>query len=443
MTDLADLDTQFHFHPQTDPRALEAGGPVIMASGSGVRVTGDDGREYLEGMASLWCASLGFSERRLAEAAYKQMQTLPTYHTFNRRSNAPCIELSEALAGIAPFASAHISYVNSGSEAVDSMVKAAWLYQSARGLPNKRKIISRERAYHGSTVLGASLCGLPHVRGAFALEDAGILFAAAPDYYARADAEQSEADFVDMLLAELEALIEREGAETIAAMIVEPVMGAGGVVIAPPAYLPRVAELMRRNDILLLSDEVICGFGRTGTWFGCESTGFVPDMMSAAKGITSGYLPLGAVFYSDPVYQVVADEARRLGIYGHGFTYAGHPVTCAVALETQRIYREIDILGRVNAMAPVFARELAQAAQHPLVAEVRSLGLIGAVELRRSAAGAPLAPAVVEAAFEQGLIVRVLGNAVAFCPPLIVDEGELAEMFLRFRAALDRVKEVQ
>lgn len=434
---LSALDRALHFHPQTEPASLEAQGPFIMHEGDGVWVTDIDGNRYIEGMSSLWCASLGFSEQRLADAAYRQMRALGTYHTFNGRSNQPCIELSEELLKLTPFAgNGRVSYVNSGSEAVDSMIKATWMYQAARGNPKKRKIISRDRAYHGSTVLGASLSGLPLNRGPFVGTQAEVLFTKAPHYHGREHSDQSEAEFVDYLASDLERLIEREGADSIAAMIMEPIMGAGGVIIPPNGYFERITKILRANEILILSDEVITGFGRTGSWFGCQSFEFVPDMMSVAKALSSGYQPIGAVLFSENVYRHIADEAARIGTYGHGFTYAGHPVTSAVALETLRLYHERDILQNVRCLAGEFARQVGALAQHELVGDARSRGLIGAVELKRTDPGVPLGPVAVEQARANGLVLRSLGDVVAICPPLISTAADVEEIFKRLRVAL-------
>lgn len=444
--DLHVQDIGLHLHPQTNPRAHETRGPLIMAQGNGARVVDSDGREYIEGMASLWCASLGFNDARLAAAAAAQFATLSTYHTFNHRSNQPCIELSEALLAIAPIAPARVTYTNSGSEANDTMIKLAWLYQAGRGKPHKRKIICRRGAYHGSTIFGSALSGLDHVRGPLVPPASEILFTDTPHYYRRTQSEQSPAAFVDQLIGNLEALIVAEGADTIAAMIVEPVTGAGGVIMPPDGYFPRLAELLRRHDILLLSDEVICGFGRTGHWFGSQAFGFTPDMMSVAKGLSSGYQPIGAVVLSEAIFAAAADEADRIGTFGHGFTYAGHPVTSAVARETLKIYQEMDLIGHVRRRAVPFQRQLQAFADHPLVGDVRGIGLLGALELVADrdartpfAPGLRVGPRVVESALAHGLIVRSLGDIIAVCPPLIIEEADITELFARLMRALDDV----
>lgn len=445
---LARTDLAFVLHPQTDPALLEVEGPMILDHGNGVFVTDSSGRTYLEGMSSLWCAALGFNEPRLARAAAEQIARLGTYHTFNRRSNPAVIDLAERLVALSPMPDGKAIFANSGSEAVDTMIKLAWLYHAGRGAPERRKIISRRRAYHGSTVLGATLSGIPSMRGAFAWPDPSVLFAEAPHFYTGGKAGESEEEFADRLVGDIAAMIEAEGAQSIAAMIAEPVMGAGGVILPPASYFPKLAALLRGHGILLLSDEVICGFGRTGEWFGCQAFGFRPDMMSVAKALSSGYQPIGATLLSAEVHEVVRAEASRLGVLGHGFTYAGHPVTSAVALETLKIYEEMDLLARVRALAPVFRAHVGALASHPLVGDARAVGLIGAVELvadratrRPFAASDGVGTRLIALALEQGLILRNLGDTIAICPPLVIAPAELDLLFTRLRQALDALSD--
>jgi 4-aminobutyrate--pyruvate transaminase len=444
---LAHTDATHHFHPQTDPRLLEERGPLVIVEGKGAQVVDSSGRAYIEGMASLWCASLGFNEPRLAEAAHRQISRLGSYHTFNHRSNEPCVQLVEALAGLSPIQPAHFFFANSGSEANDTMVKFAWFYNAARGLPDKRRIISRTGAFHGSTVMGAALSGLPHMHRAFNLPTNEILYAGRPLAYRDALPGESDAAFATRLATELEALILREGPETIAAMIAEPVMGAGGVVVPPADYFPQIQAVLRRHDVLLLSDEVICGFGRTGNWFGCQTFGVEPDMLSVAKGLSSGYMPIAAVAVSDAVYQVIADEAHRLGVLGHGFTYSGHPVTAAVALETLHIYQEMNVVEvsrRLGGRLQAGLRETLR--DHPLVGDIRGLGFIAGIELvanreSRQAFDPNLrvGAQVERACLERGLILRNMGDTIALCPPFVISEGEVDTMLTRLRDALDAV----
>lgn len=441
------LDMGLHFHSQTNPRIHEASGPVTIARGEGVHVFDDAGNRYIEGMGGLWCASLGFNDRRLADAAHRQMLTLATYHTFNHRSNAACIALAEQIADLSPIPGSRVFFVNSGSEANDTMVKLAWYYNVARGKPEKRKIISRQGGFHGSTVMGAALGGLPHMHRSFNLPEVGVVFTDKPHFYRDARAGESEEAYATRLAASLEALIEAEGAETIAAMIAEPVIGAGGVLVPPATYFPKIQAVLRKHDILLLADEVICGFGRTGNWFGSQTFGFVPDMMAMAKGLSSGYLPIAAVALSDTIYQVVADEANRNGVFGHGFTYSGHPVTAAVALEALRIYREMDVPGLAVKLGGHLIGSLEEAlADHPLVGEVRGVGLIAGIELVADKGfRTPFDTTMKVGATAElhcrrhGVMIRNMGDNLAICPPYIITPTELDELVAGIRSALDAV----
>jgi 4-aminobutyrate--pyruvate transaminase len=444
---LAHIDVAHHLHPQTDPRLHESRGPLLIIEGKGAQVVDSSGRQYIEGMAGLWCASLGFSEPRLAEAAQRQIGRLGTYHTFNHRSNEPCVQLVDVLSTLSPIQPAHFFFANSGSEANDTMVKFAWFYNAARGLPDKRRIISRAGAFHGSTVMGAALSGLPHMHRAFNLPTGEILYAGRPLAYRDAQPGESDAEFAARLAEELEALILREGPETIAAMIAEPVMGAGGVVVPPADYFPRIQAVLRRHDILLLSDEVICGFGRTGNWFGCQTFGFQPDMLSVAKGLSSGYVPIAAVAVSDAIYQVIADEAHGLGVLGHGFTYSGHPVTAAVAVEALRIYQEMDVVEVARRLGGRLQAGLAHTLRdHPLVGDIRGVGFIAGVELAANRSrregfdpGMRVGARVERACLERGLIIRNMGDTIALCPPYVISEGEVDDLLVRLRGALDGV----
>ncbi|WP_377806101.1 aminotransferase [Azospirillum sp. A29] len=441
------LDIDLHLHSQTNARAHEERGPLALVRGEGVHVVDDSGRRYIEGMAGLWCASLGFDEARLADAAARQMRTLATYHTFNHRTNDACVALAEAISAISPIRGGRIFFANSGSEANDTMVKLAWYYNAARGRPEKRKIISRTGAFHGSTVMGAALSGLPHMHRAFNLPDQGVVFTACPNHARHAGPGESQEDYATRLSAELEALIQAEGADRIAAMIAEPVMGAGGVILPPETYFPKIQAVLARHDILLLADEVICGFGRTGNWFGSQTFGFMPDMMSMAKGLSSGAIPIAAVALSDRIYQAVADQSAEVGVFGHGFTYSGHPVSAAVAAEAIRIYHEIDVVGRARRLGAHLRAALDEAlAGHPLVGEIRSVGLLAGIGLTADpATGRDFDPALrVGAQVERrclahGAIIRNMGDNIALCPPYVIEPDQIDALVERLRAALDDV----
>ncbi len=440
----ASRDKAYHLHGYTNLKRHENLGPLVITHGKGVRVYDDSGKDYIEGMAGLWCTALGWGEERLAEAAARQMRTLPFYHGFTHKSHPPVIELAERLVRMAPVPMSKAFFANSGSEANDTAIKLVWYFNNALGRPEKKKIISRIKGYHGVTVATASLTALPNNQRGFDLPIAGILHTDCPHHYRFGRAGESEEEFASRCAASLEALILAEGPETVAAFIAEPVMGAGGVIVPPATYFEKIQAVLAKYDVLLIADEVICGFGRTGHMFGSETYGLKPDMMTMAKGLSSGYLPISALLISDRVYQAIADESDRIGVFGHGLTYSGHPVSAAVALETLNIYADTDIVGRVREVAPAFQRALNGFAEHPLVGEARGIGLIGALELvKDKSSRAPFDPAlavgsrVVARAQEMGVILRAMGDSIAFSPPLIIGTDEIDEMFGRFARALD------
>jgi 4-aminobutyrate--pyruvate transaminase len=443
---LAGRDARAVLHPYTDLRAHERDGPLVIARGEGVRVFDEAGRDYIEAMAGLWCASLGFSEPRLAEAAARQLSTLPFYHLFTGKSHPAAIELAERLLAMAPAPFARVFFANSGSEAVDTAIKLTWYANNAMGRPAKKKIIARERAYHGVTVAAASLTNLPVNQTGFDVPLAPMLRTRCPHRYREAAPGEGDDEFARRLARELDTLIEREGAETVAAFIAEPVMGAGGVIVPPETYFQRIQPVLARHDVLMIADEVICGFGRTGNMFGCETFGIRPDMMVLAKALSAGYAPISALLVSAPLYEAIADMSAGIGSFGHGFTYSAHPLSAAVALETLRIYEERDILSRVRAVAPHFQESLRAFAGHPLVGEVRGIGLIGAIELvAHKDSRAPFPPGrraaarLARAAQDEGVIVRAIGDSVAFSPPLVITGHEIDELFARFARALAAV----
>jgi 4-aminobutyrate--pyruvate transaminase len=447
-------DVACHLHPFTNLKRHEEAGPLVIDRGEGVRVFDRQGKAYIEALAGLWCVTLGFSEPRLVEAAHRQLRRLPFAHAFGHRSHPGLIELAQRLIAIAPRDSrgrpmSKAFFANSGSEANDTAVKLVWYYNNARGRPRKKKIISRLKAYHGVTIASGSLTGLPHVQGDFDLPMPGVLHADCPHHYRFGAAGESEEEFGARLARNLEALILAEGPDTVAAFFAEPVMAAGGVIVPPAGYFARVQEVLRRHDILFVVDEVVSGFGRTGAMFGSETLDLRPDMVTLAKGLTSGYAPMSALLLSEPIYQALVAQSERLGTFGHGFTYSGHPVGAAVALEALRIYEEDDILGHVARVAPAFQAGLRRFRDHPLVGEVRGLGLIGAVELvrdkgtrepfdRELGIGAYLAAR----AQDHGVLLRAMGDAAAFAPPLVITSAEIAEMLERFGRALDDTLEM-
>jgi 4-aminobutyrate--pyruvate transaminase len=438
-------DMTYHLHPTSNLALVQTEGPLVIQRGEGVYVYDESGRRYIEGMAGLWCAGLGFSERRLAEAAYRQMLELPFYHSFSGKVPAISTQLAETLMSVAPEGLARVFFANSGSEANDSAVKLVWYYNNALGRPDKKKIISRKKAYHGVTVASASLTGLPFAHNDFDLPAPRMLHTTTPHYWREARPGETEEAFSERLAQELEALILAEGAHTIAAFIAEPVMGAGGVIVPPAGYFERVQEVLRRHDVLFIADEVICGFGRTGQMFGCQTFGIRPDILTCAKMLTSGYQPMSAMMVAPGIFEALLRQSEKLGVFGHGFTYSGHPVPAAVALETLAIYRERDIVGHVRKVAPVLQDGLRALADHPLVGEARGVGLVGALELVRDKrtrqsfeAKAGVGPRVVANAQKRGAIIRSLpGDSLSFSPPLIIEPHEIRELLDAVKGALD------
>jgi 4-aminobutyrate--pyruvate transaminase len=438
-------DRSFHLHPATNLRTVQKEGPLVITRGDGVYVYDEDGRRYLEGMSGLWCASLGFSERRLAEAAYRQMCELPFYHSFAGKVPAIATELAERLIGMAPAGMGKALFANSGSEANDTAIKLAWYVNNALGRPQKKKIISRQRAYHGVTIATASLTGLAFAHEDFDLPIARILHTDCPYYYRGARAGESEEAFSARLADNLEQMILREGPDTVAAFFAEPVMGAGGVIVPPATYFDRIQPILRKYDVLFVVDEVICGFGRTGNMFGAQTFDLKPDIMTLAKALSAGYLPISANLLTNALYDVLLAQSDKLGIFGHGYTYSGHPVPAAVALETLKIYEERDIVGEVRRVGPRMQAGIRSYADHPLVGEARGIGLIGAVEIVRDKESkqsfdpkAGVAAYLVRRAQHHGAILRNMpGDIVAFSPPLIISETEIDEMMACFGRALD------
>ena len=442
LSELARTDIDAVLHPYTNLAKHSETGPLVITHGKGIYVYDEQGKEYIEGLAGLWCTSLGFGEEELAAAAERQMRELPYYHNFNHKAAKPVIELADKLKQMAPVPMSKVFFANSGSEANDTAIKMIWYYNNARGRPKKKKIISRQRAYHGVTIATASLTGLPNNHRDFDLPIERMLHTDSPHFYRDANQGETEEEFADRLAANLEALIEGEGADTIAAFIAEPVMGAGGVIPPPTTYFEKIQPILKRHDILFLDDEVICGFGRTGNMFGAETYDLQPDAMSMAKALSSAYLPISAVMISEEIFQAAVEESAKIGTFGHGFTYSGHPVPAAVATRTLELYEERKIIGHVQRITPKFQERLRSFADHPLVGEARGVGLIGALELvadkaskRSFAPPQGVGARIVAIAEQEGLIVRALVDSIGFCPPLIITEAESTSVRKR-RASL-------
>lgn len=442
--DLAQRDLAYIVHPYTNFKTNEANGPFIIDRGEGIYVYDADGRRYIEGMAGLWSTSLGFSEPRLAEAAAKQFARLPYSQIFGGRSHEPGILLAEELVKITPDGLNHVLFANSGSEANDAACKIVWYYNNQIGRKAKKKLVGRYFGYHGITVASGSLTGLAPVHADFDLPLDRMVHTDAPSYYHFAKGDETVEQFVDRLAGNLEALIQKEGAENIGAFIAEPVMGAGGVIVPPPGYFQRIQEILRKHDILFIVDEVITGFARTGELFACQTYDLKPDMMTMAKALSSSYLPISALMMTDKIYQAVSDGSAKNGAFAHGVTYAAHPVCAAVALETLAIYKERNIVSHVKKVAPRLQNGLSALQNHPLVGESRGVGLIGAVELTRSKKDKTpfdsklgLGAYVQSRAAQHGVILRNVRDAIAVCPPLIITEDEIEELLQGLHRALD------
>ncbi len=443
---LAARDIAYYFHPATNARRHEKIGPMMIERGEGIHVYDDQGKEYIEGLAGLWSVAVGFGEPRLVKAAAEQMSKLPYYHSFAHKSHPSATKLAERLVKMAPgMAKAH--FTSSGSEANDLMMKMVWYYNNALGRPAKKKIIARQKGYHGVSIASGSLTGLPNFHRDFDLPLPMVKHVGCPNLWRFGKPGESEEDFATRLAEELEAMIIAEGPETVAAFIGEPVMGAGGVMPPPATYWEKIQAVCRKYDLLIIADEVITGFGRTGNLFGCQTYGIEPDFMIMSKALTSSYFPLSAILFTDKVYQAMADNSAKIGVFAHGYTASGHPVGTALALENLDIIEERDLVGAAARMAPRFQERLRTFASHPLVGEARGVGLIGALEFvadkaTKAAFDPPgsLGLKLAELCQDEGLIIRNIGDIIAFCPPLIITPPQIDEMFDRFERALKRLE---
>ena len=445
LSNLAHRDIETVIHPYTNLALHREIGPLVLEEARGIHIYDNQGKEYIEGLAGLWCTSLGYGNKELVDAAANQMSKLSYTHLFGHKSTDIAIELSEKLKEVAPCDTSKILFCGSGSEANDMQIKLTWYYNNARGKPEKKKIISRMKGYHGVTIASGSLTGLPPVHADFDLPIQNIVHTSCPHYYRFGQDGESESEFANRMVADLEELILREGPDTVAGFIAEPIMGAGGVIVPPKDYFSKIQVVLDKYDIRFISDEVICGFGRTGEWFGTDTFSMKPDSVSMAKAITSAYFPLGAITIEEDLYQAMLEESKKIGTFGHGFTYTGHPVGAAVALKVLEIYERDRIVDHARTLGQQFMKRLSALSDHPLVGEARGAGMLGAVELvadkktkRSFDPSHTLGYKMVNFAQDHGLICRaVAGDSVALCPPLIMQEDELNEMFDRFEKALD------
>ncbi len=448
LSNAAVRDVETVIHPYTNLDAFRASGPMIIERGEGIHVWDADGRKYIEGLAGLWCTSLGYNEPELIEAANAQLRQIPFTHVFGGKSHERAAELAEKLKAIAPHKASKVLFCGSGSEANDQQVKLVWYYNNAKGNTKRKKIISRMRAYHGVTVASASLTGLLPNHRDFDLPLSFARHTDCPHYYRYAEPGETEDEFTTRLAANLEKMIVEEDPETVAAFIAEPIMGAGGVIVPPEGYFQKIQAVLDKYGIYFIADEVICGFARTGNMFGSQTFGIRPDTISVAKALSSAYVPIAAVTIGEDMYQAMLDESKKIGSFGHGFTYTAHPVAAAVAIKTLEIYEKRNIVGHVRSIAPRFEARVTRLGEHPLVGHARAKGLIGAIELVADKASkrsfdpkAGIGAAVQKAAERNGLLVRALGgDIVAFCPPLIVREADIDDIFDRVERALDETE---
>ncbi|WP_455886188.1 aminotransferase [Pseudomonas rustica] len=443
---LGQIDVAHHLHAHTDLRQHEETGPLMIARGDGVYVFDEQGRKLLEGMSGLWCANLGFSQPRLAEAGYRQMLELPYQQTFAHRSHTAVAKLTEKLISKAPEGLGKVMFQSSGSEAVDTAIKLISYYHTAIGQPGKHRIIARHRGYHGTTLAASTLTGLAPMHNGWGKLLDNVIHVRCPHAYREALPGESDEAFATRLAVELEEQILKAGPETIGAFIAEPVMAAGGVIVPPAGYFDKVQSVLKKYQILMVVDEVVCGFGRTGNYWGSQTMGIKPDMLICAKGLSAAFQPISAILINDQIYQVIADQSRKLGGLSHGYTYGGHPVAAAVALETLTVYDEIDIVGRVKEIAPLFQAGVRSLGDHPLVGEARGIGLMAAIELvadKATRAAFPpdlkVAERVSKALVHRGALLRAIGNSLAMAPPLIIDADQLETLFVAVKDALDEV----
>ena len=433
------MSRDHHLAPFSDYKQLHEKGPRIITQAKGVYIWDSEGHKILEGMAGLWCVAIGYGRQELADAASKQMMDLAFYNTFFQTATPPALELAKAIAEIAPEGMNHVFFTGSGSEGNDTMLRMVRHYWAVKGQPEKQVIISRINGYHGSTVAGSSLGGMSYMHAQGGVVP-GIVHIPQPYWFAEGGDQTPEA-FGIWAAEQLEKKILEVGEDKVAAFIAEPIQGAGGVIIPPDSYWPKIREILAKYDILFVADEVICGFGRTGEWFGSDYYGNKPDLMTIAKGLTSGYIPMGGLIVSDKVASVLHEG----GDFNHGFTYSGHPVAAAVALENLRILRDEKIIERVRQeTGPYLQKRLRELADHPLVGEVRGVGMLGAIELVQNKQTRTRFPSERSAGmvcrghcFANGLIMRAVGDTMIIAPPLVISKEEIDELVSKARLCLD------
>ena len=454
---LEQMDQQSHLHPYSSLHENLEVDPVIFETAKGIYVTDSKGREYIDGFAGMACCTVGYGRQEIVEAAYEQMKKLAWYHTVEHATNEPIIQLADKLLEIAPDNMARAFFTCSGSEANDTQVRLVWNYNHLRGKPEKRKIFSVKQGYHGSTIICASMTGVDLCHTAFGLPLPGFLHLDCPHYYNGAEPGMTEIEFADSLVAKFEEVIEREGPETCAAYIQEPVLGGGGGIVPPDTYMPKLKAVLERHDMLYIDDEVVCGFGRLGRWFGHERFGVTPDLMSVAKGLTSAYYPVSSCLVSDKVWEVLLEGSRagKVVAFGHGNTYCGNPVGAATALANIALIEREGLVGNADAVGEHMAKRLKDAFEdHPLVGEVRGLGLYHAVELakdKKNKVGFDwdlnISHRLYDRCKEEGLILHCAWpntpacNSAMLAPPICITRDEVDEIVARLKRGIDGLQD--
>jgi len=446
---LAQRDIENVLHPYTNIASHNDTGPLIITKGEGIYVYDENGKKYIEGLAGLWCTSLGFDNKQLVEAANKAMNELPFYHSFGGKSHPSAIALAEKLLDMAPVPMSKVFFANSGSEANDTAVKIIWYINNQRGNTKKKKLIARKNGYHGVTLMTSGLTGLPNNHRDFDLPLNRVLHTDCPHYYRYKKDNESEEQFATRCADNLRKLILKEGQDTIAAFFAEPVIGAGGVIPPPKTYFEKIQKILQEYRILFVVDEVICGFGRTGNMFGSQTYSLQPDMISVAKGLSSGYQPISALMVSENIFRSIKIESEKIGIFSHGYTYGGHPVPCAVALETLRIYDRINIVEHVNKVSPTFQNGIRSLIDHPLIGDARGVGLLAAIELVKNKqtkepfnSSDEVGGIFANQIQSNGLISRAMGDSLAFAPPLIIEDKQIEKMLRIIERSLDETHKI-
>jgi L-2,4-diaminobutyrate transaminase len=448
-TKLHQADFDSILHPASSINNIEEQGARIFHSGKRVTVTDSDGNQSIDGVGGLWCVNIGYGNEELADEMAKASKELSYFHTFGGASNEAQIKLAEKLLTLVPNSLGKVFFGNSGSDANDTLIKLVWHYNYLRGCPSKTKIISRKQAYHGTSLATSSLTGLPSFHARFHLPLDFTIHVSTPFYYRDSRDNETESQYSDRLIQELNETIQHHGAENIGAFIAEPIMGAGGVITPPEGYFARAQELLKKHDILFIVDEVVCGFGRLGHWFGSEFYSLKPDMMATAKGLTSGYFPMSAAFISNDIWQVLKDNSDLTGGLAHGYTYSGHPVGAAVALKNIELMEKQSLVQHSQAIGKVFHQRLQELfADHPNVGEIRGEGLLAGIQLIENkqdktffSPKQKIAAKIAKEAYKLGAIVRPLPSisTLALSPPLCINEQEIDDLLTRIYTALQRV----